>query len=238
MREVVVKVAQTYLKQLLDTNLYTPSVNEEGMWEAIPVNPKKLNDVRYKDESMYEIDNPYDKAKTYTEPEIIDYSGFTTSFNYPQIPNNIRRGYVKVHLPLGKLKTAATVKEIEEGLDETIKDRSKKVTVRLIDRPYPFEWEYMATSGNEKYEVSVRALVDTDNPDKKLVKGLDLLISCSCPYWQWQGPEHHAQHKGYLYGKPRGTASTPYIKDPVGINFLCKHAYKVLQLIQNQILEY
>ena len=55
-----------------------------------------------------------------------------------------------------------------------------------------------ASSGGKTYKLSI-----TLDP---------LQITCSCPYWQWQGPEYYASKKGYLYGSPRGSASTPTIK--------------------------
>jgi hypothetical protein len=56
----------------------------------------------------------------------------------------------------------------------------------------------------------------------------DVHISCDCPFWQWQGPEHWAVVNRYLYGKPVGTASKPVVKDPNSEHRLCKHAVAVL----------
>jgi hypothetical protein len=56
-----------------------------------------------------------------------------------------------------------------------------------------------------------------------------LQVSCSCDFWQWQGPEHHAVQNGYLYGTKKGTAAEPTRKDPDGRNLLCKHAVRCLK---------
>ena len=61
---------------------------------------------------------------------------------------------------------------------------------------------------------------------------MDLKLSCSCDFWQYQGPEHWAKAGDYLYGKPRGTAAVPDSKDPNGKNRLCKHALATLGLIK------
>lgn len=137
-----------------------------------------------------------------------------------------------VNLP-HRIKSAAKISELFQGIDDGVSKRSGDVTVRLKKHPLPFEWEFMATSGKDKYTVSVRAYLDMANPDRKLVKNADILLSCSCPYWRWQGPEYHAKKGGYLYGPARGTASTPDIRDPERDNYLCKHAVKVLETMRN-----
>jgi cation transport regulator ChaC len=58
-------------------------------------------------------------------------------------------------------------------------------------------------------------------------------VSCSCPYFRWQGPEHWAKKHGYLYGKQVGTASDPAIKDPKGKHWACKHAVAALRMARN-----
>lgn len=57
--------------------------------------------------------------------------------------------------------------------------------------------------------------------------GENVHLSCDCPFWQWQGPEHWAVVNGYLYGKPVGTASRPVFKDPNSEHRVCKHAVAV-----------
>jgi hypothetical protein len=46
------------------------------------------------------------------------------------------------------------------------------------------------------------------------------------------GPEHHAKSEGYLDGRPKGTASSPDIKDPERQNRVCKHVAAVLSFIR------
>jgi len=58
-----------------------------------------------------------------------------------------------------------------------------------------------------------------------------LKLSCSCPFWRYQGPEHWALKGGYLYGDaPQGLATEPRLRDPDGVNLVCKHVYSVLRL--------
>lgn len=65
---------------------------------------------------------------------------------------------------------------------------------------------------------------------------MDLLVSCSCPFWQWQGPEHWAKVGSYLYGTPRGTASKPSIKDPRSLHKVCKHVAACLEMVKDWTL--
>lgn len=63
----------------------------------------------------------------------------------------------------------------------------------------------------------------------KALAKMALKVSCSCPYFRWQGPEHWAKTNGYLYGRPVGTASKPVIKDPKDQHWVCKHVYAILK---------
>ena len=128
-------------------------------------------------------------------------------------------------------KQAYTLSEIVSGLSEVVVN--KKQTVRVLEEknPLPFDWDFEVTTGNDVYEVSIRAL--TDRSESSLVREADLLISCSCPFWRWQGPEYHARENDYLFGPPRGSASLPEVRDPQNHHYVCKHVSKVLDLIES-----
>lgn len=53
--------------------------------------------------------------------------------------------------------------------------------------------------------------------------------SCSCPFWVFGGPEYHAVQGGYLLGTPRGVVAAPLVRDPNGVNLLCKHVLAALR---------
>lgn len=165
----------------------------------------------------------------------------TKMTRYNKIAHRVLSRYALRHRPLAvkfirdpNKRVAATIDEILKGLSKDVLDRSGDVKVRLKDHPLPFDWDFMATSGDSKYEVSVRAL--TEEEGKVLVKNADILVACSCPFWQWQGPEHHAKQGDYLFGKPRGTASKPTEKDPKGGHHVCKHVAKVLDTIRFYVI--
>ena len=76
------------------------------------------------------------------------------------------------------------------------------------------------------YTVKVKAIRPRPNVTK--VTKMDLELSCTCPAWQWLGPEFHAKQDDYQLGKPRGTATTPDIRDPERTHQVCKHVAAVL----------
>ena len=125
------------------------------------------------------------------------------------------------------VRVAARMAEITRGLDPGIRSRAKGLTptVRKSDddkRVYHF---HVPGSGG-KYLVKVQGV-----PGIPLAKA-DLKVSCTCGFWQWQGPEHHALVGGYLLGRPLGSASDPTVKDPSGSNRICKHVFSVLKTLE------
>lgn len=122
--------------------------------------------------------------------------------------------------------TAKKISEILENLDPQVLNRSLGLPVKKkrVTKTNIWLWDVEGKQGT--YRIRLKAV-----PKNKLIKHVqssDVLISCSCPYWRWQGPEHWAKVEGYLYGRPRGTASTPVIRDPQGTHRVCKHVAIVL----------
>ena len=133
-------------------------------------------------------------------------------------------------------KSAMTIGEIRSHTSPGVlaKGTKVKLSVKRAD-PARGIWTYTA-SGSEgaKYTVRVKALPPTSRgkPGNTTdVQKLDVLVSCSCPFFQYQGPEHWARANDFLYGKPRGTAATPTEKDPSGKNWVCKHAARALDML-------
>lgn len=100
------------------------------------------------------------------------------------------------------ITSAVSIKAVVNGFEE-----------KILKEPIDFE------VGD--YIVTVEAKGERSNPDFHL--------TCSCNYWQYQGPEYHAVQNDYLFGKVRGTAEQPIKKDPKGTHKVCKHAYAVLR---------
>lgn len=127
-------------------------------------------------------------------------------------------------------KQAARRDEILDGLDKDLVKRAGKVNASL-KRSMPGKgiWLFDASSGGDTYTVSLKAEPPTARTTK--VTSSDLYLRCTCPFWQYGGPEYHAKRGKYLYKTPQGTAGTPDVRDPDKNNYVCKHAYAVLQKI-------
>jgi hypothetical protein len=127
-------------------------------------------------------------------------------------------------------RTAAKLDDILRQTSPSILEKAPGVQLKRkqLNAKTGF-WLYEASgSKGEKYKVRVKATKkgNVNRPSK-----LDFKVSCTCPFWRWQGPEHWAKANDYLYGKPVGTAAKPTVKDPDGGNWCCKHAAAVLGLL-------
>lgn len=133
-------------------------------------------------------------------------------------------------VPGTRLMLASKPDEVVNGLNPTFKDRAKRcgVTLRRVDASN-LRWLFSVDCGNGAKVVKLKAF--RAGNVVRLGK-MDVDLACSCPAWQWLGPEHHAKREEYLDGTPRGTASTPVIRDPAGINRVCKHVAAVLSFVQ------
>lgn len=139
----------------------------------------------------------------------------------------------------GQPSAIRVAKRLAEMLDETSRDIVKRsVSIRPRGKRFNpktsmFAFTVPGSSG-ANYVVKVKAI--REGTTTKLAK-MDLLVSCSCDFWRWQGPEHYAKIGDYLYGKPRGTASRPDQKDPSGKHRLCKHVVACLNSIRDWELQ-
>jgi len=126
----------------------------------------------------------------------------------------------------GGVRVAAVAEEILDGLNPKFQARADKcfVTTSRTDVPN-LRWIFSVDCGNGAKVVKMKASrVGT----MTRLSRMDLDLKCSCPAWRWLGPEHHAKNEEYLDGRPRGTASEPVVRDPTGINRVCKHVAAVL----------
>lgn len=132
--------------------------------------------------------------------------------------------------PGTRLFIASKPDEIVTGLNPQFAQRAKTcgVTLKRVDAGN-LRWLFSVNCGNGPKVVKLKAF--RSGNVVRLGK-MDIDVACSCPAWQWLGPEHHAKSNDYLDGSPRGTASTPVIRDPEGINRVCKHVAAVLSFVQ------
>ena len=123
-------------------------------------------------------------------------------------------------------RKAALMREIEAGCEPGLFLRAKKLPVQLKRvNGRNAMWLFDVQGGSGTYRIRLQAQRKGRLRD---LRKSHILVSCSCPFWRWQGPEHWAKKRGYLYGRPRGTASFPVIKDPSDEHGACKHVLAVI----------
>jgi hypothetical protein len=146
-----------------------------------------------------------------------------------------KRPLILRYQDLTAARVAATAEQILSGLNPKFVRRSRdvQVSLRRADRKN-LRWIFSAT-GSQVYAVKIRATRPRKNTTK--FSKMDLELSCSCPAWQWLGPEFHSTggrspppgaSPEYQLGPLMGTATPPNIRDPERQNFVCKHVAAVL----------
>lgn len=135
-----------------------------------------------------------------------------------------------IHHNQASCKVAVKIPEIMDSCSPEIHRRSEGIPVKLrrVDTRNA-QWTFEVTGEAANYQVKFRAL---KRGRARTPYKMDVLVSCSCPFWQWQGPEYWAKKKGYLLGDPRGTAKKPKIKDPDGVHGACKHVLAVFERVK------
>jgi len=127
----------------------------------------------------------------------------------------------------GREKLSLRMDQIEKYTSAPVRERSKEYSPRLLRVN---KKNFMWTFGVGNWEVRVKAKFP---PRGTKFDKAHLHLTCSCPFWRWQGPEHWGKTEDYQYGKPRGTASFPKIRDPLHQKAVCKHVYAVFQVLKS-----
>ena len=115
-----------------------------------------------------------------------------------------------------------------------IQNRSSKRSARLVrvDRANSV-WSFqVAGSSDKSYIVRIKV----PKLSGSSAKDQDVQVTCNCPFFKWQGPEHWASVENYLYQKPAGSASEPTTRDPEGVKRICKHVVSALKNFEGYVL--
>lgn len=123
-------------------------------------------------------------------------------------------------------RKAARIAEIIKGLSKQVAGKVGTVGLKLqVYDPSEVKWIFKTKTGHT-------VTIKSDRIQN--LKRAHMLVSCSCPFWVWQGPEHWAKKGKYLLGNPRGTASSPDVKDPDGTHRVCKHTFAALTWVRKR----
>lgn len=135
----------------------------------------------------------------------------------------------QIEAPARPAKTAALIGDIFSKTGPEVHRRAKGLQVipkRFVPERGFWGFTVVGSSGTPYY-VRIKGV----RKSKSIVQlsKSDVRVSCSCPFWRWQGPEHWGKVNSFLYGKPRGTASFPIIRDPAEKHWACKHLLAALE---------
>jgi hypothetical protein len=122
---------------------------------------------------------------------------------------------------------AAKLAEIMGGTAQRVQQKADTLSVKMtrVIGKSPM-WLFNVSGGESTHRVRLKAV---RKGNVRTLAKADVLVSCDCEFWRWQGPEHWAKAGGYLYGRPRGSASSPAVRDPNGEHRACKHVVAVLR---------
>jgi len=116
-------------------------------------------------------------------------------------------------------RTAATSRDILDRTSRKVLDSARRVRLTPV------------ASGERDGVYTLRAAGSSGTHTVKIRTSRNhVWCACSCPFWQYQGPEFWAKNGGYLLGDPRGTATRPDKRDPKGQNWCCKHVAAALRM--------
>lgn len=145
--------------------------------------------------------------------------------------NSLKASGVLVEIPA--IKRAALISDIFKNCSQELLEKSREVqyTRKSIHPDGMSTWTAKSSKG-DSYTIRVKPA--PKSKATKVVAKMPIQVSCSCPFFKWQGPEHWAKTNGYLYGKPEGSATKPSKRDPSGTHWACKHVLAVLGIVKKQ----
>lgn len=141
------------------------------------------------------------------------------------VPEHLKHGHLETLW--GSCRVAAKIQDLLDGTASPVHRRSEERTA-VLRRAAPAQgiWTFDVYGGEKPYRVRVKGL---KRGRTKALDRMDVQVSCTCPFYRWQGPEHWATAEAYMYGRPQGTATFPRVRDPGRNHLVCKHAILALE---------
>jgi len=184
--------------------------------------------------SIFEIDDAddmthhqeYDFDENVQDPTDTSYMSDVDMTQYWDYPYRSKEKPVR-HSSILLVRLALKPEALEPRAPEKIRSNAKSCDVKLVSydkRSRVFTFSVNCGNGAK----TVRASLSDVN---------QVAMSCTCPFWRWNGPEFHAKENNFLLGNPEGTAGPPNERDPDRKYWLCKHAYAVLKRLDGFVQE-
>lgn len=172
------------------------------------------------DSSIHRVDRADNMSKSPRVDDEVDRSNMQIRWTSPGEDATTKTKY-PYRDKVKDVRTAKKTPDLPNGLNPLTTERARKcrVTLKRADTKN-LRWIFSVDAGNGPKVVKLHLTRKKGVTDPR---NMDAEFSCNCKAWRWLGPEHHAKRESYLNGSPVGTASVPVIRDPEGINKVCKH---------------
>ena len=137
-------------------------------------------------------------------------------------------------------KTAIIINYLLDNVDRAIASRSKEYTAELV-RQKNNNWVYNVGDYLVRVKVpkiQTNGLSTSQIRDIFKLKNRDILVSCNCDFWKFNGPDFNAAIHDYSE-RQYSNLQQPIERDPEGKYLICKHVYAALKdmLKEFKILE-
>ena len=82
-------------------------------------------------------------------------------------------------------------------------------------------------SKTDGHKVSIQLVDDPTQVDDK--KDIKVKVNCDCQAFLYQGGQFNLSERDALLGNPRGKLVAPKVRDPVRVNYGCKHVFAAIR---------
>jgi len=135
-----------------------------------------------------------------------------------------------------KAKTHRPIRERAEELTSVLKFRMQPRSNGGKIQSQTFFFETSGGRSGRTWVQTVKAHAHL-SPSRRRVQRMEVTMNCNCPAWLWEGSQYWAVKGGYQYGLPRPKVLLPKIRDPGHVKGMCKHMWRVSELIKSSGLE-
>jgi len=130
-------------------------------------------------------------------------------------------------------KIATKINYLLQNTPQQIRQRAKKLSPKFI-RSRNNRWVYKVGDYYIRIKIPkvkakiLKTLTNKQSERLNKIKNRDILVSCTCNFWRWNGPDYNAVQNDYSE-RIFSDLSEPVERDPQRINLICKHVYSTLR---------
>jgi len=130
-------------------------------------------------------------------------------------------------------KIAVTISYLLNNTPEATKQRAKGLVANFL-RYRNNRWVYDVNGYIVRIKVpkisttTQQQLTNSQLDKLKKIKNRDLMVSCPCDFWKWNGPDYNADQNEYSE-RSFSNLSEPVERDPQHEELICKHVYAALK---------